>query len=423
LTCIPDPDTIYVSSVQTNSDCYNEGRAWVEHEGLTEPYTITWRNSAGQTVGTGDTVTGLSAGDYTVTLISENDVTVVMSFVIRTGVIPTYIIVRPDTSIMIGSSITLWSTPDATMWYELPDMTALGFGNQVVQPTDTTMYLAELINTCGIFYDTVRIYIAEEAIPLEPSHVTLDYFAGCIEGDGWAVITISDEPTHPPFTFLWNDGNTDSVRTNLNTGIYSVQIKDALGNTVTRSFTLTLTSPITMTSTTVAATVEACDDGRIRTSVRGGTPPYYFYWDDDYPDDPNLWIYINDSNRFNMEAGLHILTIADSKGCEAEFVIELNCNYRRKILPTLFISPNGDGYNDYLKILNIDHYPNNRVIIFNSYGEQIVELRNYNNTTVRWDGKNLRGEVLPDGVFYYIVEAVGVEPMAGWILMKGSKSR
>jgi gliding motility-associated-like protein len=326
-----------------------------------------------------------------------------MSFVIRTGTVPASITTRPDTTFIIGGSVTLWSTPDATTWTQLPDIT-IGAATQIVSPADTgtTVYVAELINTCGTFRDTVHVRvdaIPEVIIPLDSSHVTLNYFAGCFEGDGWAVVTISGVPTHAPFTFLWTPGgSTDSVRTNMNTGNHSVQIKDALGNTVTRSFSLTLAPPITITATTVEATIESCDDARIRVSVRGGTPPYSFHWGDDGPD---YWIYINDSNRFNMKAGIHSLIVQDANGCEEEFDdITVNCTFRKKVLPTLFISPNNDGHNDYLAIKDMEKYPNNRVIIFNSYGEQIVELRNYNNTTVKWDGKNQRGEVLPDGVFY-----------------------
>jgi hypothetical protein len=29
---------------------------------------------------------------------------------------------------------------------------------------------------------------------------------------------------------------------------------------------------------------------------------------------------------------------------------------------------------------------------------------------------------LPDGLYYYILEAECIDPMSGWILMKGSKS-
>jgi gliding motility-associated-like protein len=83
-----------------------------------------------------------------------------------------------------------------------------------------------------------------------------------------------------------------------------------------------------------------------------------------------------------------------------------------------YISPNGDGLNDYLNILNIEHYPNNTVTIINSYGETIFSAKDYDNVNVRWDGRNRRGNLVPDGVYYYVVEAAGFKVMAGWLVMK-----
>lgn len=66
-------------------------------------------------------------------------------------------------------------------------------------------------------------------------------------------------------------------------------------------------------------------------------------------------------------------------------------------------SPNGDGVNDNWQIRGIEKFPDNKVLIFNRWGDKVKELHNYDNISVVWDGTNNRGKLLPDGTYYYIV--------------------
>ncbi|MEL6864502.1 MAG: HYR domain-containing protein, partial [Bacteroidota bacterium] len=71
-------------------------------------------------------------------------------------------------------------------------------------------------------------------------------------------------------------------------------------------------------------------------------------------------------------------------------------------IPTL-ISPNNDGFNDELKILCIEtgEFPNNDLLIFNQWGDQVFHAQPYMNN---WDGtlNGEQGKDLPDGTYYYI---------------------
>lgn len=60
-----------------------------------------------------------------------------------------------------------------------------------------------------------------------------------------------------------------------------------------------------------------------------------------------------------------------------------------------FISPNGDGLNDYFKIKNIEEYPDNELIIFDSKGRTVYSTKSYSN---QWDGHDV-----PDGAYFYIL--------------------
>jgi len=70
------------------------------------------------------------------------------------------------------------------------------------------------------------------------------------------------------------------------------------------------------------------------------------------------------------------------------------------IVPTNFISPNGDGKNDGWVIKDIDLYPNNKVTVFDKAGRIIYSKRGYNND---WGG-TLNGAPLVQGTYFYIIE-------------------
>jgi gliding motility-associated-like protein len=83
------------------------------------------------------------------------------------------------------------------------------------------------------------------------------------------------------------------------------------------------------------------------------------------------------------------------------------------------ISPNYDGLNDVWKIKGIEKYPDNTVIIFNRWGDKLREFANYNNSTRVWDGRNEKGELVPDGTYYYILDVKHVGSLKGWIYIRG----
>jgi gliding motility-associated-like protein len=84
------------------------------------------------------------------------------------------------------------------------------------------------------------------------------------------------------------------------------------------------------------------------------------------------------------------------------------------------ISPNMDDKNDYLIIGNIDKYPENKVSIFNRWGDLVFEQKNYDNTSMLtvFKGVSSSGKLLPSGVYFYKIEAVGTESKSGFLTLK-----
>ena len=69
------------------------------------------------------------------------------------------------------------------------------------------------------------------------------------------------------------------------------------------------------------------------------------------------------------------------------------------------ISPNGDNINDYLSFASygIEDFSIN---IFNRWGTKVYTLTDVNQ---KWNGKSIYGEALPEGVYFYILTAEGIE--------------
>ena len=78
------------------------------------------------------------------------------------------------------------------------------------------------------------------------------------------------------------------------------------------------------------------------------------------------------------------------------------------------ISPNGDNINDYLSFASygIDDFSIN---IFNRWGTKVYTLTDVNQ---KWNGNSIYGEALPEGVYFYVLTAEGVE--GSLIEQKGS---
>lgn len=98
---------------------------------------------------------------------------------------------------------------------------------------------------------------------------------------------------------------------------------------------------------------------------------------------------------------------------EAIVVLELNYPPDECVIATI-ITPNGDLKNDkfIISCIAAGSYPNNELVIFNQWGNQVFEAKPYLND---WDG-TYKGEGLPDGTYYYIfTPEPGAEARKGFI--------
>ena len=81
-----------------------------------------------------------------------------------------------------------------------------------------------------------------------------------------------------------------------------------------------------------------------------------------------------------------------------------------EIVPDALMSPNGDGSgNEFFTIRNIESYPDNEVLIFNRWGNELFSIKNYNTSDRNFKGFANKGLLvntdlpLSDGVYFYII--------------------
>ncbi|MEL1245946.1 choice-of-anchor J domain-containing protein [Flavobacterium sp. DGU11] len=222
------------AGAQTNVSCNggSNGSATVAVTGGTTPsYTYSWAPSGG----TAATATGLAAGTYTVTVTDANGCTDTQSFTItQPTVLNATAGAQTNVSCNGGSNgsatVTVTGgTPSYTYSWAPSGGTAatatgLAAGTYTVTVTDA--------NGCT---DTQSFTITQPTV-LNAS-ATQNFPATCSESlDGGATVTAAGGTT--TYTYLWDNGATTAVVTNLSVGSHTVTVTDANGCTATASVTI-----------------------------------------------------------------------------------------------------------------------------------------------------------------------------------------
>lgn len=75
-------------------------------------------------------------------------------------------------------------------------------------------------------------------------------------------------------------------------------------------------------------------------------------------------------------------------------------------------SPDGDGINDLLTLVDHTAYPSNTFEVFDRYGNSVFQMKGYDSS---WDGTGKNGD-LPKGTYFYVLDlGDGSEVVKGWI--------
>ena len=172
-------------------------------------------------------------------------------------------------------------------------------------------------NNC-VAFDTISL-----SEPLDWSY-TLDSFPEyCGSGQGSASITVDPNTGTTPFSYLWSDGQTNSLADSLISGTYSVIVTDANGCSFSESVFIDQ-ADLTATFDTVAACNNA--QNASLTAIPNGTAPYIYLWSTG-----ETTATINNLTS----STLYSVTITDANGCvvdssittPASAIVDVQINY------------------------------------------------------------------------------------------------
>ncbi len=223
------------------------------------------------------------------------------------------------------------------------------------------------------------------------------------------LVIYSNSPSGEMVHFKIYNASQDNIVDAVNE--FSFQSDSQLGENTAPVRITNLPFSVLLSNTLVEENLEiGIEVGIISTNEEGiGNTFTYSLVSGESSDDNNLFSIDGDilitSVIFDFEnASTYNIRIGSDNGIggllENTFTINiLDVAESENILPSgNFISPNGDGINDFWRIANVDIYSGYKLIIYSLEGEVIFTTNNYKNN---WDGF-YNGSPLPTGVYFYV---------------------
>jgi gliding motility-associated-like protein len=298
---ITNPPAINVTVSVTDETCpdSNDGTATATVIGGVAPFSFSWLPLPGAT----NSVTGLDAGSYSVTVTDFNNCTATQPFTIASPpdwdgtFTPTDVTCNGGSDGEIASSGVTGATPPYTFLWN-----PSGLNTENISGIPAGSYTLTVTDNIGCTHDFGPTVVNEPLPITVTSVVTNVSCAGAT--DGAVNITVSGGTG--PYTFSWDNGDLTEDITGLAVGPYTVTVTDANGCTGTHTATVNNPAPIIPNATVVDATCNAVCNGSITLAPTGGTGPYTFVWS------PNVSA---GATASNLCGGSYDITITDATGC------------------------------------------------------------------------------------------------------------
>jgi hypothetical protein len=276
-----------------------DGAVTVTTVGGTPAYSYAWSNGAA-----GNTISGLSAGAYTVTVTDSRGCTGFM----------TVAIVQP-TAIVLNLSSTPSSCGNANGSATVNALGGTSAYSYAWSPSGGSAMLANGL-TAGGYNVTVtdsrgctalgNVVVTNSSGPTASisgsSNVTC--FGGA---DGNATVNVSGGTA--PVVYNWTpSGGAGVTAQNLTAGNYTVTVSDGSG--CTSSASVIITEPVQLTATVTANVSASCsneNDGSLTAQGNGGVPAYSYAWSGGS---------VNATDN-NLLPGTYTVIVTDANGCTA----------------------------------------------------------------------------------------------------------
>ena len=366
-----------------------------------------WSSSNSIVAVAGGGVTGITAGTCTISYTVTNSCgTVAATKIITVNPLPDAGIITGLSIACKGATFKLSETVPGGKWSSgnvnvVGVDSVSGMINALSEGTTTITYSTAPNGNGCINSTTFPLTISKLLIAGNISQVT------CYgSNNGSITATVSGGTGH--YQYAWPKGDSSSVINNLPSGSYTLQVKDIFTQCIA------LDSFIVKQSDSLLVTANAKNDtcntgnGNVSVLVAGGTAPYQYLWSNN----------ATTNNVTGLLAGAYTIVVTDKNNCKKSLSVIVEEDSCVDVIIHDVITPNGDGINDVWLIEGIQNYSKNTVQIFDKWGSMLYEKNGYNND---WTGRGSKGELLPDGTYFYLVKLntpVGKNVFTGALLIK-----
>ena len=309
---VTEPEILEQNLDSMNITCFgsSNGSVWTKASGGTTPYSYSWNDPLTSNT---DSLSNMEAGVYTVVTTDFNGCEVIDS---ASVVEPTLL----TSSITDTSHVACFCTGVATV---TPTGGTAPYSYSWNDPVNQTDSIA--VNLCAANYEVV---VTDANGCTDTSYVSIRDTSGFVTDivdstmiecfgicNGSALARA--ENGVQPYNFIWDDDSftNDSLVNDLCSGTYTVTISDAIGCTHIQSVTITEADSLELALVDTNVSCNGACDGSARVLMTGGTPPYYYQWNDDS----------NSSTAYveSLCLGNYVISVTDSNGCSAEGAVNI----------------------------------------------------------------------------------------------------
>jgi gliding motility-associated-like protein len=296
--------TFSANLTKKDASCFggNNGEVYAHINGGIAPYSYSWSGSQPNN----DTITGLTAGNYTLTVNDNQGCSTTAT--VTVGQPAQLTLATSATAVSCGganngsatATPTGGTSPYAYIWNSNPAQTSqtavlLTAGTYFVTVTD--------LNGCTVsgsttVSPTTTIVVATDSV----KNVT------CFgANDGKIYISVTGGQT--PYNYVWSNSlPAQQDQTGLAPGSYTATITDAAQCVTNVAFNVTEPTQLsTVINNTISANCPDSEDGGADLTVNGGTQPYAFNWSNG--------THLN--SLFSVAPGSYSVTVTDANNCTA----------------------------------------------------------------------------------------------------------
>jgi gliding motility-associated-like protein len=383
-------------------------------------------------------VTGLTAGNYIVKIVDQDDATCFLMDTVRVDDRRIYPIVfaeplapvticdpsRPD-GVAIANVDGDIIYHDFNWFVNTPPTGAAFFTGSYASELSAGLYSVIATHAVSGCSDTTQVMIESKLLPVPlPTIEILSMVTSCVSENG--ALSVSVGGVTSDYTFNWYIGTAEKISPDfigeiydsLAVGPYSVTATSLLTGCKSPLVTEEVISTPKYPEFSVTTVPTMCTED----SSEAGTGFAALFMTNSVDTDSIFWtmngaVVATGPLADHLDAGIYEVTVISALGCEATKPVEI----KTEIRPFNGVSRNNDGQNDIFHINCIESFPSNSVKIFNRAGTMVYEAHGYDNNGTYFDGQSnrgvsLMGTNLPGGTYFYIIDKRdGSKPVAGYL--------